>query len=193
MAKGASQDDGNTREKLLAIARSMFYELGYAKTSMDELCAAAGLTRGALYHHFGGKSGLLEALILKIHDEIGKRLCEASVEDDPWVGFRACTRRYLEMAMEPEIQRIVFQDAPAVLGQRMSNIDRQAVEPIKQALEELMKSGRIQKTDGEALARLLNGATREAALWLANSEAPPETFERVIDALDVLFSGLETS
>src|SRR5471032_1250325 len=101
-----------TRATLLATARKVLSERGYADTSMDDLTAQAGLTRGALYHHFGDKKGLLTAVVEQIDAETDDRLQAISDSaGDPWEGFSSRCRAYLEMALEPEIQRIVLRDA----------------------------------------------------------------------------------
>ena len=106
-----------TRAKLVAAARHAFGTVGYAEASMDDFTAAAGLTRGALYHHFGDKKGLLEAVIAEIDAEMNKRLRAVSATaDSAWQGFVDECTAYIEMALEPEIQRIVMRDGPAVLG-----------------------------------------------------------------------------
>lgn len=106
-----------TRAKLIEAARRAFADNGYAGASMDELTASAGLTRGALYHHFGDKKGLLAAVVQQIDDEMNLRLgAILAAGEDLWSGFRAYNRAYLEMALEAEIQRIVLRDAPAILG-----------------------------------------------------------------------------
>lgn len=106
-----------TRSKLIASARQAFGSLGYANTSMDDLTAEAGLTRGALYHHFGDKKGLLAAVVEQLDAEMDQRLEAISRgTDDLWGAFVQRCRTYLEMAQEAEIQRIVLQDARAVLG-----------------------------------------------------------------------------
>lgn len=104
-----------TRAKLIDAARRAFADNGYAGASMDELTASAGLTRGALYHHFGDKKGLLAAVVQQIDDEMNLRLgAILAAGEDLWSGFRAYNRAYLEMALEAEIQRIVLRDAPAI-------------------------------------------------------------------------------
>lgn len=98
-----------TRARLIASARQAFARLGYAKTSMDDLTAEAGLTRGALYHHFGDKQGLLAAVVEQIDSEMDERLDAISAAaTDPWQGFAQRCRAYLEMAQEAEIRRIVL-------------------------------------------------------------------------------------
>ena len=106
-----------TRSKLIAAGRCAFGELGYAEASMDDFTAAAGLTRGALYHHFGDKKGLLQAVIAEIDAEMAARLSVISASAKTrWQGFVEECTGYIQMALEPEIQRIVLRDGPAVLG-----------------------------------------------------------------------------
>src|SRR3954447_17528881 len=114
MHRPRSEMIAETRSKLIAAGRQAFGELGYANASMDDFTAAAGLTRGALYHHFGDKKGLLEAVIAEIDAEMNQRLCAISAAaQDRWQGFVDESVAYIEMALEPEIQRIVLRDGPA--------------------------------------------------------------------------------
>jgi AcrR family transcriptional regulator len=181
-----------TAERLLAAARRAFARDGYAAASMDALCAEAGLTRGALYHHFGGKDGLLEAVVRQIDAEIGARLdAEFDSIADPWNAFRACCATWLRLALEPETRRILLQDAPAVLGQRLREIDEaSSIRPMADSLRMLMAQGRVRDSDPEALARLLNGAMIDAALWIAGHPDPQSAMTRASAALDVLLDGL---
>lgn len=182
-----------TTGKLVAAARRSFAAKGYAATSMDDLCAEAGLTRGALYHHFGGKEGLLEAVVKQLDWDISAKLDAIyATFDDPWLAFRTCCASYLDLALEPEFQRIMLLDAPAVLGQRFREIDaHSSLAPMMESLKELMAAGRIKPADPEATARLLNGAMVDAALWVAASPQPPETLMRAQQSLASLLDGLE--
>jgi AcrR family transcriptional regulator len=174
-----------TTEKLIAAARAAFAREGYAAAAMDALTAEAGLTRGALYHHFGGKEGLLEAVVRQINSELAARF-EAVWEATPdkRQAFRACCEAYLESALDPEIQRIIFIDAPAVLGQRLREIDAQgSVGAIIEALEELAADHHANIADPEALARVLNAAMVDLALWIAVSDEPEATLRRAKAAL----------
>jgi AcrR family transcriptional regulator len=181
-----------TTARLVAAARAAFRAEGYAAASMDALCAEAGVTRGALYHHFGGKEGLLEAVVRQIDAEIGARLdSEEARHADPWEGFRACCHLWLEQALDPEIQRIYLRDAPAVIGPRLREIDEaSAIVPIRNALADLMAAGRVVPTDAEALARMINGALIEAAMWVAASPSPDAALVRAHAATDALLRGL---
>lgn len=180
-----------TRAKLIDAARRAFADNGYAGASMDDLTASAGLTRGALYHHFGDKKGLLAAVVQQIDDEMNLRLgAILAAGEDLWSGFRAYNRAYLEMALEAEIQRIVLRDAPAILGSPSSEASQlRCLSSMTGQLRELMDSGRVRRTDAEALAWLLNGALVDAALRIANAEHPPESLARACQALDVLLDG----
>lgn len=106
-----------TRAKLIAAGRKAFADKGYADASMDDFTAEAGLTRGALYHHFGDKKGLLAAVIAEIDAEMTEHLrLLAGSAATPWEGFLAENIGYLTLALDPEIQRTVLRDGPAVLG-----------------------------------------------------------------------------
>lgn len=187
------QMSAETTARLVASARRAFAEHGYAETSMDALCAEAGVTRGALYHHFGGKDGLLEAVVREIDCEIGERLsAEEARHDDPWEAFGACCHLWLDQALDPEVQRVLLRDAPAVLGQRLREIDEvSSIAPLRDALAELMSAGRIASADPEAMARLVNGALVDAALWIASSDDPAGTLLRAHQAVEAFLSGLE--
>lgn len=117
MRKPRQEMIAETRGKLIAAGRRAFGTIGYAEASMDDFTGEAGLTRGALYHHFGDKRGLLQAVIMEIDAEMTERLNEVSAASPTrWQGFVDECSAYIEMALEPEIQRIMFRDGPAVLG-----------------------------------------------------------------------------
>lgn len=181
-----------TTQKLITAARRSFAQVGYSATSMDDLCGEVGLTRGALYHHFGSKEGLFEAVLRQIDGEISEHLRQIwDHESDPWHQFVGCCQAYLDLTLEPEIQQILLKDAPAVLGQRFRDLDAQSsIAPMQEGLDYLMQLGIVPRTDPEALARLVNGALMDVALWVAASEHPQETLGRAQLALEVILAGL---
>lgn len=181
-----------TRGKLIAAARKAFGEVGFAAASMDDFTAEAGLTRGALYHHFGDKKGLLEAVIKEIDADMGARLAEISgAADDPWEGFVAECVAYVEMALELEIQRILLLDGPAVLGDPSTWPNHSGcIASLTRSLQRLLDEGRIANVDAEAMARLLNGAMLAASLWIANSADQEETSRKAVGALRAMLDGL---
>ena len=182
-----------TRTKLLSAARRAFAEHGYAETSMDRLCDDAGLTRGALYHQFGSKKGLLEAVVRVMDGEMGAHLDRHHASaSDPWEALCACNIEYLRLALNPEIQQILLKDAPAVLGQRMREIDEESsITPLKGSIEELIALDRIVDCDAETVARMLNGALVDAALWIAAHDDPTSRFEMASQGIKLLMNGLK--
>ena len=181
-----------TRGKLLAAARHAFGTVGYAQSSMDDFTAAAGLTRGALYHHFGDKKGLFQAVIQEIDAEMTARLHKVSSKAPTrWQGFVDECAAYIEMALEPEIQRIMFRDGPAVLGDISQwPSTNGCIAALRQSLGQLTKDGEIIDIDEEATARLINGASSHAALWIAHSDDPQETSKRAVQGFRTLLERL---
>ncbi len=183
----------DTRARLIAAARKAFGEQGYAAASMDDFTAAAGLTRGALYHHFGDKKGLLEAVVHQIDAEMAERLKALSAAaPTPWDGFVQENIAYVEMALEPEIQRILLRDGPAVLGDpsRWPSADG-CIAGLRKSLEDLQAAGVVRDDlDAEAAARLVSGASMDAALWIANAEDPGDASARALPVFRLLLEGL---
>lgn len=181
-----------TRARLVAAARHAFGAVGYAEASMDDFTAAAGLTRGALYHHFGDKKGLLQAVIAEIDAEMSARLSVVSARAGGlWQGFVDECTAYIEMALEPEIQRIVMRDGPAVLGDPSQwPSQSECIRSMTASLQRLVEEGTIITVDPEAAARLLSGASLHAAQWIANSPEPEATSKKAVKAFNVLLEGL---
>ncbi|MCF3932901.1 TetR/AcrR family transcriptional regulator [Acuticoccus sp. M5D2P5] len=180
-----------TREKLIGAARKAFAEKGYAGASMDDLTAAVGLTRGALYHNFGDKRGLLAAVVNTIDGEMAECARRAALKAaDPWEGLLAEGVAYIEMALDPEVQRIVLLDGPAVLGDPSQWPSQNACLAFTiEAVEGLIADGVMKPVDAEAAARLLNGAALNAALWIAASEAPEAVLAKAVEAFRCLAAG----
>jgi len=108
-----------TRAALIDAARPLFAERGYAGVGAEEIVRAAGLTRGALYHHFGGKRDLFEAVYEGLEAELAQRIAEGALgggATDPLAAMRAGAEMFLQACTEPDVQRIVLLDGPSVLG-----------------------------------------------------------------------------
>ena len=182
-----------TRAKLIAAARHAFGTIGYADASMDDFTASAGLTRGALYHHFGDKKGLLQAVIAEIDGEMATRVNEVAARAPTrWQRFVDECTTYIELALEPEIQRIMFRDGPAVLGDpaQWSNANA-CVGSMTDHLTALQGEGVVvPDVDPETAARLINGASSQAAHRIANSNDPEATSKMVVAAFKQLLEGL---
>jgi AcrR family transcriptional regulator len=191
--KPRSEMIAETRAKLLAAGRKAFGAVGYAEASMDDFTAEAGLTRGALYHHFGDKKGLLEAVIIQIDAEMTERLkARAAQAPNLWEGFVQEGIGYIEMALEPEIRRIVLRDGPAVLGDPAAwPTANGCIAAMTRSLSALSEAGEISgDIDFEATARLVTGASSYAAQWIANADDPVAASRRASAAFRQLVEGL---
>lgn len=181
-----------TRGKLIQAARKAFATKGYAASSMDDFTAEAGLTRGALYHNFGDKKGLLQAVVDQIDAEMLLRMRTAQQRaETPWLGFLEEGIAYIEMALEPEIQRIMLLDGPAVLGDPSQWPNQTAcLRTTTETIQALIQAGTVKMLDAEAAARLINGAALNAALWIAASDDQHAVFLKVVEAFRQLATGL---
>ncbi len=185
------QKMAETRKKLIEVARRAFAEYGYADTSMDKLTAEAGLTRGALYHHFGDKRGLFAAVV----DQIDSQMAEYAQQhleqpDDLWEGLLLEGQTYIQNALNPEFQRIVLRDGPAVLGDPAHwPSQNRCLQSTRRCVEQLLATDRIKIVDSEAAAVLLNGAAMNAALWVASSEYPEQVLPEALNAFQIFASG----
>lgn len=180
------------RIKLIGAARKAFGKKGYVAASMDDLTADAGLTRGALYNIFGDKRGLLAAVVHQIDSDMAARAKEIGAgAGDDWNSLLAEGIAYIEMALDPEVQRIVLLDGPAVLGdpsQWPSQSDCLRVTQAK--VEQLIAEGMLKPVDAEAAARLLSSMAFNAALWIAASEEPKDVLPKAVEAFQALATGL---
>jgi AcrR family transcriptional regulator len=181
-----------TTDRLLAVARRAFAGQGFASTSLDALAAEAGVTRGALHHHFGNKAGLFEAVLRQLDAEICKVIeADWAAEPDPWRAFRLWYDRYLDEALHPSRRRILFQDATAVLGLKAIDILLdEGIGEIVSDLTALVAEGRVRPVDPEAMAYLLNGAITNVAFWAADGAAPEGRVDRAKRTLSLLLDGL---
>ncbi|EOW6618203.1 TetR/AcrR family transcriptional regulator [Cronobacter dublinensis] len=180
------------RAKLIAAARKAFAEKGFAAASMDELTASVGLTRGALYHNFGDKKGLLAAVVAQVDGEMAQRAKAAAANaGDDWATLLAEGVAYIRMALDEEVRRIVLLDGPAFLGDPAQwPSQNSCLDATRQTVIRMMENGVIKPVDPGAAARLLNGAALNAALWVAASPDPQQALPKMIDAFTLLAGGL---
>ncbi|XSC47451.1 TetR/AcrR family transcriptional regulator [Bradyrhizobium sp. RDT10] len=164
----ATQSDRRiaTRTAILQAARSLFGEHGFGATTIDQIGAAAGVAKGAVYHHFPTKEAVFEA----VFDQVSKDLAElvaaaSSTKHDVLAALTAGTKSYFAACSEGPTAQIILKDGPAVLGwERWRQIDEQHFGGmIPRALGKAMKEGLIARQPIEPLARLLLGAITEAA------------------------------
>jgi AcrR family transcriptional regulator len=188
--QGRAAAAAETVARLVAVAHAAFAEEGYGAVSLDALAARAGVTRGALHHHFGNKAGLFRAVIERIDREIGEELDRVwASHPDPWDAFRACYHGYLDAVLEPLRRRIVFRDMPAVMGiEGVDLLMNSGFQQLVDDLRALITAGRIVTADPEALAHLFNGAAMQLAFWAAEGDEARRG--RAHAALDAMFDGV---
>ncbi|MFE4608373.1 TetR/AcrR family transcriptional regulator [Streptomyces niveus] len=168
-----AQQRQQTRDTLLRESRRLFSKLGYASVGLSEIVGAAGVTKGALYHHFDSKAELFRAVLEQVQQEVAALIAaEADVQEDPWDQFTYGCQAFLSASTDPAIQRIMLVDGPAVLGWGDWRAMNEATSGrhLAQALTVLIREGTVAPQPVAPLAHLLSGAMNEAALWLATSE-----------------------
>ncbi|MEV7284990.1 TetR/AcrR family transcriptional regulator [Streptomyces sp. NPDC093252] len=187
-----------TRRTLLREGRRAFAGDGYAGVGLAEIVRAAGVTKGAFYHHFPSKTELFHAVLEEVQQEVGRRVAAAAdAEDDPWDQLIAGCGEFLAAATDPELQRIMLVDGPAVLGwaEWRAMDEAASVRHLADALTALIDAGRITPQPVAPLVHLLSGAMNEAALWLATTEGSGEgsgQLARTREALTTLLGALRT-
>jgi AcrR family transcriptional regulator len=165
----------STRAALMAAARELFAQRGYADVATEEIVRKAGVTRGALYHHFNGKRELLAQVYEQIEAEIAGQLAELETEGaDALEVLTAGAEMFLDHCLESEVQQIVLLDAPAVLGwEEWREIGaRYGLGLIEGLLTVGMEQGEIRRQPIAPLAHALLGALDEIAMFVARSEDP---------------------
>ena len=190
--KKAEQADA-TRTALGAAARQLFTERGYAATSTTEIVERAGVTRGALYHHFAAKEDLFRAVFEQLEDEVTKHVAkEALTSADPLEQLRRGTRAYLDACIDPAVQRVVLLEGPSVLGwQTWQEIEqRYGYGLVVAGVEAAIGAGLIAAQPVEPLAHVLFGALTEAGMVVARADDPGVARADMEAAMDRLLDGL---
>jgi AcrR family transcriptional regulator len=182
-----------TRETLLRVAHDLFAERGYAEVGTEEIVARAGVTRGALYHHFVDKQDLFRA----VHEELERGLVDGIGErirgiEDPWELIVTGVGAFLDACTDPAVMRIALLDAPAVLGwAAWREIDeRYGLGLVSFGLQNAMDRGVLAPRPVRPLAHLLMGAMAEAAMVIANAADPAAARDEVEPPLLALIAGL---
>jgi AcrR family transcriptional regulator len=184
-----------TRAALIGAARTLFGERGYSATGREEIVERAGVTRGALQHHFLGKQGLFFAVVEDVERDVTAyvaRAAEGAV--DPLDAIRRGCHAFLERASDPAIQRTLVVDAPAVLGREewRELQARYGLGLTIGALSAAMDTGAIDRQPVEPLAHLLLAALHEAALLVAEASDVTATRAEVGTVVDSFVSRLAT-
>jgi AcrR family transcriptional regulator len=189
-----------TRAALLAAGRRLFGENGFRSTSVEDLAREARVTTGALYHHFPTKTALFEAVFMQAHIELLTAATTAaqSTSDDGPAKKRDDLARgvdaFLDGILQPDVQRILVLDGPAVLGlARFTELDEQyAHAAIMHALVSVAEAGSTQIDDPDTTTSLLLGALTRGAMLIANSADPVETRHAVARSMRSLLNAFST-
>ena len=175
-----------TRRDLIAAARKLFTEKSYAETSTPEIVAAAGVTRGALYHHFADKQALFQAVVEQEAEEVATEIERAFGPDrhDPRAALAAGSDAYFAAMHVPGRTRLLLLDGPAVLGRAvLDEIDsRHGNRTLREALQAMMASGALKSLPIDALTELLGAAYDRSALAIETGQ-PADDYRKTITAL----------
>ncbi len=195
MPRTQSERSAATQSALVAAARKLWGERGYAEVGTPEIAAAAGVTRGAMYHQYADKAALFGAVIEVVETEAMERLSAAVMAAgpaSPTAAMRIAADAWLEIATEPEIRRIVLLDAPAVLGWaafRELN-QRYGLGMTEQLLAGAIEAGELRPQPVRPLATVLLGAIDEAAMVIAAADDPAAAHAEVRCVVHDLLDGL---
>src|SRR6266487_3791342 len=187
-----------TRRRLVTAARALFGARGFAEVGTEEIVRAAGVTRGALYHQFRDKADLFAAVAEEVEAEIAERIADAAGAEaaaDPVGALRSGARLFLDACAEPEVERIILLDAPAVLGwQAWRDLaGRYGLGLVQFGLQSAIEAGAIVPQPIAPLAHVLIGALNESALYVARAEDPAAAREQCVAIIDRILHGLMTS
>lgn len=174
---------------LITEARRQFARDGYAAVSLAGIVDALGLTKGALYHHFTNKAALFQAVVERIQAQVAERVVAAAeARPDAWGQLTAGCEAFLRASADPEVQRIMLIDGPAVLGwdDWRALDDASSGRHLREALQAVVDDGVLAPQPVEPLTHLLSGAMNEAALWLARSDDPRDLDDTVAALLALL-------
>jgi AcrR family transcriptional regulator len=171
--KRIAQGDA-TRTALIGAARDLFGDRGYADTATDEIVARAGVTKGALYHHFGGKEDVFRAVVEQVQHEVSDQAVAEFLRPDSWDALIVGCTRWIDAHLDPAVRRIVLQDARAVLPwDEVRTIEnRYGAVALRGALRKAAHAGVITTQPLRPLALLLLGALSEACLYIADAADP---------------------
>ncbi|NUU21646.1 MAG: TetR/AcrR family transcriptional regulator [Streptomycetaceae bacterium] len=188
---------GATTADLLAAARELFATEGYAATSLDAVCLRAGVSKGALYHHFRNKEALFHAVYAAEEARIAEAVAAAYLAvapQDLWDAVYEGCKAYLVMCLDPGVQRITLLDAPGALGvEAVDEVTALCVKQMYIGVKRAIEGGRIAPRPVEPLARLLFGGLSEAAKTIGRSPDPTRAQAEALAELRRLFDAVASS
>lgn len=195
MRKTQAERSEATRAVLLRVARDLFTDPGYSETSLDAVADRAGVTKGALYHHFRNKRELFQAVFEQLEQEMCERIiiAAAAAGDDVWAGMQAGVQAFLEAGVkDPAVQRIVLLDGPTILGwETWKEIDeRFGFGLTKASIERAMDAGVLVKRPADPIARLFLASLSEAAIQIARADDQRKAMDEMSSAIWAMVESL---
>lgn len=178
------------------IGRELFGARGHAGVALADICDRAGVTRGALYHHFPGKDGLFRAVCEDVAADVTRRVAKSAArEHDAWSRLNAGCHAFLDVCAEPSVRQILLADAPSVLGwEALREIDgRHGLGLVKGALQAAIDEGVVQPGPVDTLAHVLVGALNEAAMIVGLAHGSKAARRDTARAVDRLLEGIRGS
>jgi AcrR family transcriptional regulator len=184
-----------TRQALLQAARATFGSQGYAATSLDEVVAAAGVTKGALYHHFADKESLFRAVFEQVEREVSDQAVAEFLQPDPWQALIVGCRLWVEAHLASDVRQIVLNDARAVLGWEVARAieTRFSTVAVRGALRKAMSAGVLTRQPLRPLALMLTGALSESCLYVAQADDPATALEEVGGLIATMLLGMRVT
>lgn len=183
-----------TRAALVGVATALFAEHGYAATSIPAVLEKAGVSRGALYHHFDSKEALFEAVLESVERKVVAKTARAAstARRDPLEALRKGCAAYLAMCRDPMVRQISLTDAPAVVGwERWREIgDRHAFGTVKAAVALVAADGRVKPDLVDVIAHMILASLVEVALLVARADEGRLAIRRGQEAIDELLTSL---
>lgn len=178
-----------TRAALLAAARELFTERGFAGTGREDIAERAGVTRGALYHHFDSKAAAFVAVVDEVEAELVRRVVTAARRGStPFEQLQQASRAYMDACAEPDVARILLTDAPAVLG--MAECRARDERSCGRLLQQALDDGLDLPGDRDIAIPLLLGLLNEAAALIASAPNPQRERRRVAASVDAFLGRL---
>jgi len=184
-----------TQETLVGAARALFAARGFGGVGTEAIVRAAGVTRGAMYHQFADKTELFaavfEAVEIDVAARIGRAVAEAG-QTDPIAVMELGANAWLDACADPEVQRIVLLEAPAVLGwERWREIGtRYGMGLVEAVIAHAIEVGRIRPQPVKPLAHVFMGALDEGAMYVARAEDPVSARAQLRAVISQLISAL---
>ena len=183
----------STRRALLDSAAELFTERGYAGTSLDEVVAAARVTKGALYHHYQGKLALFQAVFERCEDDAVKRItADVRREKDPWQKALRAVSSFLEVCRQPGYRRIVMQEGPVALGfeRWRESEERSTYGLVHDLVDRVLRQYDIEGTLLSTFTRIFYGAMSSAGIAVSEAEDAETASREVATVISLMLAGL---